>query len=82
MVESVRAAKEYSYRSSQVAGDGWVMVGDAFGFLDPLYSSGILLALKSGAVAADAICDGLRANDTSGQRLGAGVMSTFVAWKE
>jgi flavin-dependent dehydrogenase len=43
------AAKEYSYRSRQVAGDGWVLVGDAFGFLDPLYSSGILLALISGA---------------------------------
>ncbi len=66
----VRAAKEYSYRSRQVAGDGWVMVGDAFGFLDPLYSSGVLLALKSGAVAADAICDALRADDTRGERLG------------
>ncbi len=47
-VEPVRAAKEYSYQAREVAGDGWVMVGDAFGFLDPLYSSGILLALKSG----------------------------------
>ncbi len=50
--------KDYSYRSKQVAGDGWVLVGDAFGFLDPLYSSGVLLALKSGQLAADAICDG------------------------
>ena len=58
-VAPVKAAKEYSYKSSQVAGDGWVMVGDAFGFLDPLYSSGILLAFKSGALAADAICEGL-----------------------
>ena len=36
------AAKEYSYRSRQAAGDGWVLVGDAYGFLDPLYSSGVL----------------------------------------
>ena len=43
-VAPYRAAKEYSYRSKQVAGDGWVLVGDAFGFLDPLYSSGVLLA--------------------------------------
>ncbi len=43
-----RAAKEYSYRSKQAAGDGWVLVGDAFGFLDPLYSSGVLLALEVG----------------------------------
>ena len=38
--------KDYSYRSKQTAGDGWVLVGDAFGFLDPLYSSGVLLALS------------------------------------
>jgi flavin-dependent dehydrogenase len=65
-----RAAKEYSYRSREVAGDGWVLVGDAFGFLDPLYSSGILLALKSGACAADAISEGLARNDTSAAQLG------------
>lgn len=64
------AAKEYSYRSRQVAGDGWVLVGDAFGFLDPLYSSGILLALISGAQAADAITAGLTAGDTSAAKLG------------
>lgn len=70
-VAPYRAAKEYSYRSKQVAGDGWVLVGDAFGFLDPLYSSGVLLALKSGAYAADAIVVGLGKNDTSAAQLGA-----------
>jgi flavin-dependent dehydrogenase len=69
--EPFRVAKEYSYRSRQVAGDGWVLVGDALGFLDPLYSSGILLALKSGALAADAIHAGLAAGDTSAATLGA-----------
>jgi flavin-dependent dehydrogenase len=69
--EPFRVAKEYSYRSRQVAGDGWVLVGDALGFLDPLYSSGILLALKSGALAADAIHVGLAAGDTSAATLGA-----------
>ena len=69
--EPFRVAKEYSYRSRQVAGDGWVLVGDALGFLDPLYSSGILLALKSGALAADAIHAGLAAGDTSAAALGA-----------
>jgi flavin-dependent dehydrogenase len=66
-----RIAKEYSYRSRQVAGDGWVLVGDAFGFLDPLYSSGILLALASGSMAADSICDALATGDVSAARLGA-----------
>jgi flavin-dependent dehydrogenase len=64
------ATKDYSYRSTQVAGDGWVLVGDAFGFLDPLYSSGVLLALHSGQMAADAIVEGLAKGDTSGAQLG------------
>jgi flavin-dependent dehydrogenase len=59
------ATKDYSYRSRKAAGDGWVLVGDAFGFLDPLYSSGVLLALKSGQLAADAISDAIKKNDTS-----------------
>jgi flavin-dependent dehydrogenase len=65
------ATRDYSYRSTQCAGDGWVLVGDAFGFLDPLYSSGVLLALKSGELAADAIVDGLKKGDTSAVQLGA-----------
>ena len=63
------AQKEYSYRSKQFAGNGWVLVGDAFGFLDPLYSSGVLLALKSGSMAADAIGEGLAKGDLSGEQL-------------
>lgn len=64
------ATKDYSYRSKQVAGDGWVLVGDAFGFLDPLYSSGVLLALKSGELAADAIAEGFSKGDLSAAQLG------------
>jgi flavin-dependent dehydrogenase len=64
------ATKDYSYRSRQVAGDGWVLVGDAFAFLDPLYSSGVLLALKSGELAAGAIADGLARGDVSAAQLG------------
>jgi flavin-dependent dehydrogenase len=64
------ATKDYSYRSTRVAGDGWVLIGDAFAFLDPLYSSGVLLALKSGQLAADAIVEGLAKGDTSGTQLG------------
>jgi len=64
------ATKDYSYRSREVAGDGWVLIGDAFGFLDPLYSSGVLLALKSGELAADAVVAGLEKGDTSAAQLG------------
>ena len=64
------ATKDYSYRTTKASGDGWVLVGDAWGFLDPLYSSGVLLALKSGELAADAIVEGLKSGDTSGAQLG------------
>ncbi len=37
----VQVPRDFSYRSSRIAGDGWVLVGDAFGFLDPIYSSGV-----------------------------------------
>jgi flavin-dependent dehydrogenase len=64
------ATRDYSYRATELAGDGWVMVGDAFGFLDPLYSSGVMLALKSGELAADAIHAALERGDTSKAALG------------
>ncbi|MFO0911849.1 MAG: NAD(P)/FAD-dependent oxidoreductase [Pirellulales bacterium] len=64
------ATRDYSYRCQEVAGDGWVVIGDAFGFLDPLYSSGVLLALRSGEMAADSICEGLQNGDTSAAQLG------------
>ncbi len=64
------ATRDYSYRATQVAGDGWVLIGDAFAFLDPLYSSGVLLALKSGELAADAIVEGIGAGDVSAAQLG------------
>src|SRR4051794_12142364 len=64
-----RAQKEYTYRAKKVAGDGGALIGDAFGFLDPLYSSGVLLALTSGSMAADAIAEGLAKGDTSEAQL-------------
>jgi len=59
---------EYSYRSEYCAADGLVLAGDAFGFLDPVFSSGVFLALKSGEMAADAIDEALRAGDVSASR--------------
>ena len=55
----MRVTGEFSYRARQVAGDGFCLVGDAFSFLDPVFSSGVFLALKSGELAADAIHKGL-----------------------
>lgn len=67
--DEFRVLKEFSYSTKQHAGDGWVLVGDAFGFIDPVYSSGVFLALKSGEMAADAIVEGLGKNDLSADQL-------------
>jgi flavin-dependent dehydrogenase len=59
---------EYSYHSRHGAADGLVLAGDAFAFLDPVFSSGLMLALKSGVLAADLIADALAAGDVSAAR--------------
>lgn len=58
---------EYSYRSDYCATDGLVLVGDAFAFLDPVFSSGVFLALKSGEMAADAVDAALKCGDVTAQ---------------
>jgi flavin-dependent dehydrogenase len=59
---------DYSYRSRYSATDGLVLVGDAFAFLDPVFSSGVFLALHSGVAAGDAIDAALEAGDYSAAR--------------
>ena len=66
----VQLTKDFSYRARKIAGEGWVLVGDAFGFLDPVYSTGLFLALKSGEMASDAINDAFEKDDFSGAQLG------------
>ena len=65
----VHVTSDFSYRATRCAGEGWVLIGDAFGFLDPMYSSGVFFALKSGELAADAIAEAFENNDFSATRL-------------
>lgn len=67
-VEPHQVTGDFSYRSKHCAEDGLVLVGDAFAFLDPVFSSGVLLALKSGELAADAAHEALSAGDVSAAR--------------
>jgi flavin-dependent dehydrogenase len=59
---------EYSRHSKYSASPGLLLVGDAFAFLDPVFSSGVMLALKSGVLAGDAVHEALIAGDLSPQR--------------
>jgi flavin-dependent dehydrogenase len=63
-----RVTAEYSYRAKYSALDGLVMAGDAFQFLDPVFSSGVFLALKTGEMAGDAVHNALAADDVSASR--------------
>ena len=69
-VAEVRVTGNYSYTCVQMAGPGWVMVGDAYAFVDPVFSSGVYLAMHSGKVAAAMIASILRepAKEASLQR--------------
>ncbi len=54
---------EYSFHSRHCGSEGLLLVGDAFCFLDPVFSSGLMLALKSGVAAADAVDAALESGD-------------------
>lgn len=55
----VQTAADFSYSVERMAGDGWLAIGDAFGFIDPLFSSGVHLALTTAQLSADAIDEAL-----------------------
>ncbi len=67
-IAPVRAAADYSFRVEKLAGDGWIVLGDAAGFLDPLFSTGAHLAMGGAVRAAAAIDEALTANDVSAAR--------------
>ena len=60
---------EYSFRSKYCAIEGLLLAGDAYGFIDPCFSSGVLFALKSGIKSAEITHEALLANDFSPGRV-------------
>lgn len=54
-VTKVYSESDYSYRNSTLAGDRWLLAGDAAGFIDPVFSTGVFLAIRSGEAAANAM---------------------------
>jgi flavin-dependent dehydrogenase len=48
----------YQLRSTRGVGPNWAMVGDAFGFVDPVFSSGLLIGMQSAEMLANALLDG------------------------
>jgi flavin-dependent dehydrogenase len=68
-----RATADFSFRVRTLCGDGWLALGDASGFIDPLFSTGAHLAMHGGLRAAEVIDESLRSGDSSRAR--------FEAWE-
>ncbi len=64
-VRDVRGEVNYSYTLERVCGDGWLAIGDAARFLDPVFSSGVSAAMHTARSAAPRIATALSTGDTS-----------------
>ena len=58
-VSRVYTASDYSYECGTIAGDGYLLMGDAAAFIDPIFSTGVLLAMTSAEMAADGLHEAL-----------------------
>jgi flavin-dependent dehydrogenase len=54
-IGSLVATANYSYSSRSYTGDGYILIGDAAAFIDPLFSSGVMMAMSSAAFAAEVV---------------------------
>src|SRR5205814_2262597 len=61
----VRVERDFSFGSRAYAGDRWLLAGDAGSFLDPVFSTGVAIALESGLEAAQAVDEGIARGDLS-----------------
>ena len=74
-VPNAHVTSDYSFRAEHCACDGLVLAGDAFAFLDPVFSSGVFLALATGEAAAQAAVTALDAGDARAERF-----ASYGAW--
>lgn len=71
LLNSIQTTGDFSYRNRRFVGKRLVRVGDAAGFMDPIFSAGVFLAMFSGKLAAQAVDESLRAGDDGARRLAA-----------
>jgi len=69
MVDGLHTEADYSYAMSNFVGDGWMLVGDAARFVDPIFSSGISIAAESAKSASQSIVKALDSGDWSREAL-------------
>jgi hypothetical protein len=54
ITSEIYSTANYSYRATSGSGEGYLMIGDAFGFVDPMFSTGVLMAMTAGELGAKA----------------------------
>ena len=59
----VRVARDFSYRAERDGGPGWALIGDALGFIDPVYSTGLLLSVRSAELLASEVTCALASSE-------------------
>jgi flavin-dependent dehydrogenase len=59
------ATGNFSYQAEQMYGDGWLLIGDAYAFIDPVFSSGVFLGMNSAELGAEVVDEMLRKGDVS-----------------
>ena len=63
-ISQIHARKDFSFRMDSLVGSNYALVGDAAGFLDPIFSTGVFMAMKSADLAAGAVVEKLRTGST------------------
>src|SRR5436309_4483916 len=69
LVNKIQTTSDFSYYNRRLVGSRLLRVGDAAGFMDPIFSAGVYLAMHSGKLAVDVVIASLAARDDGGPRL-------------
>jgi flavin-dependent dehydrogenase len=86
-IYGIKGEVNYSYEVERLCGDGWLILGDAARFVDPVFSSGVFVAMQSAQLASVRILEGAEAGDFSRERLvpyeermkgGAAILDEFI----
>ena len=68
LLNTIQTTADFSYYNRRLVGDRLLRVGDAAGFMDPIFSAGVFLAMWSGKLAAETVVESLRRGTTGGRR--------------
>jgi len=79
LVSAIQTTSDFSYYNKRLAAPRLLRIGDAAGFMDPIFSAGVYLAMYTGKLAAKVVIDSLAAGDDGGKRLKAYEKRVFRA---